>query len=177
MRTEDGVWRCFGDKQVKAGQKCKVRRCKGCGTEVSLVTTRARKHADECTALQGMGLWSRVQGRPMDKHTIVTSLTANWQHSLAMARFIFANNLSFGTVHDATFLTMVEKLRPGTKVPHRTTLGSTLLNQVYDEERQLMCKKTANEWLTMCIDGWTNNVGVSCIGISLNDHLWTVEDK
>lgn len=176
MRTEDPVWRCYGDKIKDPQLKCAIRRCKGCGFQCSLVTSRAKNHANQCGNLRQMGLWSVTGGSRLDNHLVTTSLTGQAKTNVLLAKFIFSSNLPFQVLKDQHFRTLLETLRPGTKVPERRTLAGPLLDQVYDEVRSASLKAMHGEWKTMACDGWTNPSGVSCIGLSLDKDLWSICD-
>ena len=47
---------------------------------------------------------------------------------------------------------------------------------VYKEERQKIYETMSEVPMTVCVDGWTCGGGVSCVGISLGEQLWSVVD-
>ena len=134
MRPEEPVWRCFGPPMKKAGEKSRIRVCKGCGAEVRSLSCRARNHADKCRAVQAMGLWT-VPGSPVQStlasHVVATPQAAGDKLQLLVATFVYGNNLPFCVADNCLFRNLVSTLRPGFQPPASRSLSGTLLEQVW----------------------------------------------
>ena len=94
-RHEDAVWRCFDKHQNLGERKTQWATCRGCGAEISALVVRAKNHAEKCAELRKLGLWSVGGGGKIDRH-LVLNTQAPWKAcQTAIARFVYAQNLSF----------------------------------------------------------------------------------
>ena len=74
----------------------------------------------------------------------------------SVAKFFYANNLSFNCVDSVTFKKLVNDLHPGYKPPNRKRLAGQLLDTACAELEGEAKKATNGSKATFCLDGWSN---------------------
>ena len=73
----------------------------------------------------------------------------------ALAKMVYATNCPFRIVEHKSFIELVEKLRPGYKLPTRKDLGGPLLEKVH-QQLQVKCKEQlTDKTVCMAMDGWS----------------------
>ena len=99
---------------------------------------------------------------------ITTKDTAH-EIELQMVRFIVATNSPFSLANNGQFLKLVERLRPGFKVPDRRVVAGPLLDAVYNIEKEKVCAqlKGHDDEATLSIDGWSNINNSPVIGVAI----------
>ena len=75
---------------------------------------------------------------------------------VSVAKFFYANNISFNCVDSVTFKSLVNDLHPGYKPPNRKRLAGELLDTVCAELEREAKKATNGSMATFCLDGWSN---------------------
>ena len=164
-RQLDPVWRFF-DRRKKPGNGGHVGKCRGCGEEVNGLTYRLRRHADSCDGLRAMG-----NDRPQQQQVLAFPKGTASQCATAIARCIFATNLPFSTVSNPAFKSMIHNLNPGTKVPHHSTLATTLLDAEFQAVRKEAKARFSEKWVTVSVDAWSSAKNESLMGSTVDDHL------
>lgn len=88
-----------------------------------------------------------------------------------IAKAIFATNSSFRCVENPEVKKAIQMLRPGYSPPSRKVLSSTLLEEIYTEERKKCFDKLLGSSVNMSIDGWSNvhNEPVICATVTTED--------
>ena len=100
----------------------------------------------------------------------VTKTTKSTKNDIdeAVAKMIYATNCPFRIVEHECFIKLVEKLRPGYKLPTRKEIGGPLLDKVH-QNLQTNCKeKLTGSTVCMAMDGWSNvhNEPVVCVSVT-----------
>lgn len=73
-----------------------------------------------------------------------------------IAKAIYATNSSFRCIEQPEVIKAIEMLRPGYSPPSRFAVSSTLLNEVYMEEKEKCLAKLTNSSVCLSLDGWSN---------------------
>ena len=94
-----------------------------------------------------------------------------------VAKTIFATNSSFSFAEHPEFIKLCSMLRPGYHPPSRKVVGSTLLDEVYDESYASCKEKVKGKAVSMELDGWSNihQEPIVCCSITTfkGDHFLT----
>lgn len=64
----------------------------------------------------------------------------------------------------------------GTKLPHRHTLATTMLDAEYAHERRKLKNKFVGKWVTLSIDGWSSPQNAPWTGVAVDDYLYKLKD-
>ncbi|XP_055845077.1 uncharacterized protein LOC129911335 [Episyrphus balteatus] len=97
---------------------------------------------------------SRVQ--PMTNFLVRTSEDLKKQLDHQIARAVYATNSSFRCVEHPQVKRTIEMLRPGYQPPSRFDLGNTLLEEIYNEEKEKCFSSVKDQTVNLSIDGWSN---------------------
>ena len=73
----------------------------------------------------------------------------------SVGKFVFATKSPFSIVENKEFLSMMQFIRPGIKLPGRQVIAGRILNDVYDEEWQKFEDAMKDKLVTLAIDGWS----------------------
>lgn len=84
-----------------------------------------------------------------------------------LMKFICSSNIPFRIVENPYFLEFVKSLRPSYNTPTQKQVGSTLLDELYDETSLHVVKKIQGKIETIIQDGWTTNQHEAVIAHSL----------
>ncbi len=85
-----------------------------------------------------------------------------------IAKAVFATNTSFKCLDNPNVIKAIDMLRPGYKPPSGKTISTTLLEQIYKEEKSKCFGSLSGQSVNMSIDGWSNvhNEPVVCATIT-----------
>lgn len=88
-----------------------------------------------------------------------------------IAKAIFATNSSFRCIENPEVRKAIQLLRPGYTPPARKTISTTLLDEIYEEEKAKCFSSLSGQSVNMSIDGWSNvhNEPVVCATITTED--------
>lgn len=75
---------------------------------------------------------------------------------LQVAKYFYANNISFSTAEHPEFVKMITILRPGYSPPNRKALAGSLLAETTEDLQDEMRKKLLAKDCTLIEDGWSN---------------------
>ena len=95
--------------------------------------------------------------RRMDSFVTKTSNAKKDELDLQVARFYYANNISFNTSENEEWIKLCHMLRPGYKPPSRHEVGGPLLDKVFEDVNKESKEelKSASK-ITICQDGWSS---------------------
>ena len=100
---------------------------------------------------------------------MVTSQSGKEVLDSLIGRCFFAYNWPFQQADSATFKAMVSGLRPGYRPPSGRTIGSTILQQVLNQEKAALRRDLSSRWVTLAVDAWSGPLPV--LGLSLDGEL------
>ncbi|XP_050688545.1 uncharacterized protein LOC126981494 isoform X2 [Eriocheir sinensis] len=83
---------------------------------------------------------------------------------------VYATNSFFKIVEHASFIDMVNVMRPGYKLPSRREIGGSLLGKVYGKECEKNVVDLEGKTVCMSLDGWTNVSSEPVICASITIH-------
>lgn len=88
-----------------------------------------------------------------------------------IAKAIFATNSSFRCIENVQVKKAIKALRPGYTPPCRKTIATTLLDEIYAEEKEKCFSFLLGRTVNMSIDGWSNvhNEPVVCATITTEE--------
>ena len=88
-----------------------------------------------------------------------------------IAKAIFATNSSFRCIENSEVKKAIHLLRPGYSPPSRKTVASSLLDEIYTEEKEACFSSLSGKSVNMSIDGWSNihNEPVICATLTTED--------
>ena len=88
-----------------------------------------------------------------------------------IAKAIFATNSSFRCIENSQVKKAIHLLRPGYTPPSRKTISTSLLDEIYEEEKVKCFSSLSGQCVNMSIDGWSNvhNEPVICATITTED--------
>lgn len=100
-----------------------------------------------------------------------TSTTEKHEIDKQIAKAIFATNSSFRCIENMQVVKAIQLLRPGYKPPGRKVISTTLLEEIYEEEKRSCFNSLSGQNINMSIDGWSNihNEPIICATIT-NEH-------
>lgn len=168
-RPKSRVWDKFTSVKVNGRN---MSRCNRCFKNVSSKAERLEKHVEMCEAK------AIIKQRHSDAVSVPTVVSApapdsakqsgmfRWLDTVSktekskidktLAEFLFANNLPFSLSEDETFLKLIKALRPSYAPPSRFEIGSSLLDQIYNEKTTEMKHVLSGKKVTIMQDGWTS---------------------
>ena len=173
-RPLDPVWEHF---EGKDGNKAK---CLECGSESAPLVERMRAHFNKYhVAKDGETPKPRKQIK-IEKFVVKTAILDNDKFDVSVAKFFYANNISFNCVDSVTFKYLVNDLHPGYKPPNRKPLAGQLLDTACAELEGEAKKATNGSKATFCLDGWSNVANdpiiASSIQVSNKVHIVDIID-
>lgn len=88
-----------------------------------------------------------------------------------IAKAVYATNCSFRAIENKEIRKAIEMLRPGYVPPSRFQLSSTLLNEIFEEEKSKCFNKFSGQSVCMSLDGWSNihNEPIICVVLTAED--------
>ncbi|KAJ8914331.1 hypothetical protein NQ315_011319 [Exocentrus adspersus] len=99
---------------------------------------------------------------------IQTSANKKEEIDKQIAKAVFATNTSFRCLDNPHVKKAIEMLKSGYKPPSRKTISTTLLEQIYEEEKTKCFGNFSGQSVNMSIDGWSNvhNEPIVCATIT-----------
>lgn len=180
-RKKDPIWIYFKELPVVPGKSGLRATCKKCNKELQGIVSRLKAHHkkcsekkvsssdDECEIVENSAKsdlvnpveksvlnLSKKKIGGMKKFVVSTSKQEKEIMDKQCARFLYGTNSPFVTVENDEFKKFLQLLRPGYNPPDRHTVGSKLLNEIYQEERDKAKHLLKNEVVCMSSDGWSN---------------------
>ena len=115
-----------------------------------------------------MKLWKPIQVQP--KISVMKSNVAQADAvTRAVARSIIAFNIPFSAADHPVWRQMFHTLRAGSNPGCGRTLSTTVLDELFEEDRASWTKDLEGQLLAMSCDGWTSPTGKPVFGICLSD--------
>lgn len=173
-RREHTVWRCYGPIVVAAKRKIGQRACKGCGTNVTNVVSRAITHAEQCKQLHAAGFWKKPRTITQDLQACTT--VAQQGAHVAIGRAVFALNLPLSSLDHPAWRQMLKALNPSLRPPTGKTIGNAVLDELFAKDRADWAVELKAEMVSLSCDGWTGPLGQPVIGICVADQLFHSEE-
>lgn len=104
----------------------------------------------------------------MNDFVMRTSTTEKHKIDKQIAKAIFATNSSFRCIENPQLQKAIQLLRPGYTPPSRKTIATSLLDEIYEEEKSRCFSSLSGQCVNMSIDGWSNihNEPVICATIT-----------
>ena len=172
-RPLDPVWEHF---EGKDGNKSK---CLECGSESAPLVERMRTHFNKYHVAKD-GETPNPRKQIKIKKFVKTAILDNDKLDVSVAKFFYANNISFNCVDSVTFKNLVNDLHPGYKPPNRKPLAGQLLDTACAELEGEAKKATNGSKATFCLDGWSNVANdpiiASSIQVSNKVHIVDIID-
>lgn len=118
-----------------------------------------------------VGKKRKVENPTMTNFLVRTSSADKQNIDKQIAKAIFATNSSFRCVENVQVKKAIQLLRPGYTPPSRKTIATTLLDEIYAEEKDKCCSLLRGHSVNMSIDGWSNvhNEPVVCATITTEE--------
>lgn len=107
----------------------------------------------------------------MSSFVMRTSTAEKHKIDKQIAKAIFATNSSFRCIENLEVKKAIQLLRPGYTPPSRKTVATSLLDEIYEEEKEKYFSSLSGQSVNMSIDGWSNvhNEPVICATITTED--------
>ena len=126
-RPLDPIWEHF---ERKDGNKAK---CLECGSESAALVERMRTHFNKYHVAKDEETPTPRKQIKIEKFVVKTTKLDKDKFDVSVAKFFYANNISFNCVDSVTFKNLVNHLHPGYKPPNRKRLAGELLDTVCAE--------------------------------------------
>lgn len=114
----------------------------------------------------------KIENQPtMSGFVMRTSIAERHKIDKQIAKAIFATNSSFRCIENSEVKKAIQLLRPGYTPPSRKTVATSLLDEIYEEEKDKCFSSLSGQCVNMSIDGWSNvhNEPVICATITTED--------
>ncbi|CAL8132270.1 unnamed protein product [Orchesella dallaii] len=158
----DNVWKSFHRVD---GQPTSKATCNFCKSSVSSRVARLRKHMEVCKSVPGSKSVPDVAPAPDMRvgsfaqrkvSSFVDVITRDQKRTMdyEVGRYIYSTNLPFSHVEHPRFQAFLSKLRPGYKPPTRQTIGSTILDDIYQDVVTKTQESLLRKQVTLMQDGW-----------------------
>jgi len=94
--------------------------------------------------------------KTLKEHVIVTTPVKKKVLDMAVAKFFFANAISFNASSSLYYTEMFDAIRPGYRPPNRKQLADTLLTEAAADVTNEMQKQLTTCAITLLQDGWSS---------------------
>lgn len=148
-------------------------KCKHCGNEVSRKIERLSSHLLSCVKYRStlrslddnkntlpssssVQLNKVVYQKSIIEHVISTTPVKKQQIDEEVAKFFYANAISFNAANSESFKSMIAVTRPGYKPPNRKQLAGPLLDNAEESVSKQLSEQLKNCTITLVQDGWSS---------------------
>lgn len=179
-RKWDPVWQDFVTKMDENGKLIEAK-CKSCNKIVSPRSIRMKEHLskcrpqskkpqvsktapasqDPCAPVPDLGMsvcssTSRKQEQ-ITKYTMAIGKDKKDKLDFSLGKFICATNSSFNILENKEFQQFISQLNPAYKLPSHEVMGSTILDKVHTEVKDLTKNELNGRKVCIMQDGWKTN--------------------
>lgn len=174
-RLQNIIWDHFDT--VRDQKKVTSNKCKICKNEVSAQAPRMKKHLAKClkqktvpeplktvpafldlpSASPSISVCGEAKQMNMKKFVKIMSQKEKEAIDLHLGRFLFSADISFNIVENEFFQKFLSALNPAYTLPSNVTLGTTILDKVYQEVEDEKSVKLKNATVVLQQDGWSTN--------------------
>jgi hypothetical protein len=164
-----------------------INKCLRCGSEVSPRADRMRLHSNQCDGIEGSNQTKMSEEKrkflydesdqpkrsrvtyQQPKITQLHKINADERRviDLQLGRFLFSSNLPFHVVKNKHFATFCRGLNSAYSLPSDDTVGTRILDAVYDEVRSKMESELLGQKVCILQDGWSTSQNAPVISHSL----------
>ena len=142
------------------------------GTSQSEIIQLAKKQrSDNCEKGSVGGRENSGSSGHLDSFVVRTGQDKKKELDRQIAKAVYATNCSFRAIENKEVQKAIEMLRPGYLPPSRFQLSSTLLNEIFEEEKSNCFNKLSGQSVCMSLDGWSNihNEPIICVVLTAED--------
>ena len=120
------------------------------------------------------GGWKLIKVRTLP--VVKTNVFQADAQTRAVAKTIVALNIPLVAVDHPVWRQMLQTFRAGSSLGCGRTLGTTVLDDLFQEDRDQWAQELQGQLVAMSCDGWTSPTGKPVFGICLQDQLYAAHE-